>query len=726
MGHDMHQINALLKRTQRCQIGVAVCWLATIPALPCAGATPNEVKVRTFSSDGVVEYSSHTYANGFGKKIQSVSENGLLDIVSGIEVDAYGRVVYSIKPTPLSAAHAYFPGSLRTAASSWYDGTPGKGPDAGGISYMETQYYEDPLDREAASGYPGAAFSIGGGHGAKTWHFGRISVSFIASPTDALLNSTSNEANAKYALDVFKDPNGNYSQVIKDMAGTVMSTREDAGPTSSGVMDAVNFPDFTGRILKALPQGESNSTDPTYSYFQYSATGQILSSDTPDEGMKQMVYNSSGELRFTQTERDLQPPYSGNRITSYKYDRIGRILEIGVVTGMPAAAIFSSYPDQMDFPSRVPPLGLSYVYQIKVRNYYDGTSGLGTDLGTPAALAAVLRNSRGRMVASIAFDESGDESSSLHRVEEYFSYDAEGRIEKKFKRIPGMQVQHFDYTYDLQGKILTKTFQVQDPTLTTTSFSDNWTYQYDGLGRLATISSNSTPLVTYDYNALGQVVGKHFKKGSSAIVDETFDYNVRDWLRSIRASGAVGGIYSEDLEYNAPSSPAVPQYNGNVTSAIHSYMSVGSNIFSFYKYDGANRLVNTLGTQGFAESFSYDSKGRITQKTEGPKAYGPYNYTSGTHQVESVSNSPMSSPLGNYVYDPNGNMILDRAKKMIVEYDWRGLPIAFKFFQSLPDRAIAWNEVASLNSTEGIVQTSEVQMMYDVSGNRVSKKVFHY
>lgn len=688
---------------------------------PALAVTPNSVTIRTYSSNGVLENVTRSYSDGLGRGVQSQLENGATDIITGTVYDKFGRPVKKVKPVPTTAAgHSFYAGDILNLANAWYDGTAGKGPASGGAAYSETVYSEDPLGRVVKAGAPGAVFSVTGGHALRKWYLGRAGISFIPAPTDAILDATLPEANAKYFLEVSKDANGDYAQAIKDINGNLLRTWVNAGATSSGIIEAVNYPDYTGHVLKSLAAGETNSTDAAYSYFEFTAGGQILSSDTPDEGMVQMVYNKSGELRFTRSERDMQPPYNGNRFRVMKYDPLGRMIEVGVFFQSDAYAYYNEgWAENRDFPWET----TEFDYHPKIRHYYDRISALPGELAVPAFILSALTNTRGRLIASVAFDESGDLTSGFHRVVEFFSYDKDGRMDKKYKIIPGLPVQRFGFTYDLQGKAKSKLYNSLNGSGSAT-FADSWTYQYDARGRLSAILANNVAVAGYEYDILGQLIGKHLKKDAVAVADEAYTYNIRDWLLTHRSTNAGGGIYHETLTYDAVS--GTPRYDGNISSATHAYPNKGLTASLFYKYDNVGQLVATTGTAGYGESFSYDAKGRIKQKNEGAKSYGPYNYVAGTHQVASVLNSPMANPLGNYVYDPNGNMILDRSKKMTVEYDWRNMPVAFKFFKSLPNREIAWSEVANLKFTDGLVQSTEVQVMYDASGNRVWKKTLQF
>ena len=102
-----------------------------------------------------------------------------------------------------------------------------------------------------------------------------------------------------------------------------------------------------------------------------------------------------------------------------------------------------------------------------------------------------------------------------------------------------------------------------------------------------------------------------------------------------------------------------------------------------------------------------------------------------TNRLRNLQDHETKGSSTNYLFDPNGNMVLDVSKKMLVEHDWRNMPVSFKFYDHIPDTyanagdlstiAGAWQNLASKVAAEGAVLLSEVQMLYDASGNRVQK-----
>lgn len=93
------------------------------------------------------------------------------------------------------------------------------------------------------------------------------------------------------------------------------------------------------------------------------------------------------------------------------------------------------------------------------------------------------------------------------------------------------------------------------------------------------------------------------------------------------------------------------------------------------------------------------------------------------------------------MYDKQGNMVIDKSKKMVVEYNYLDIPIAFRFYDNIPatitatatgtpgqyEIASSENEtdlyryMAAKSAAGDITLRSQVLMLYDASGNRVMK-----
>jgi hypothetical protein len=109
---------------------------------------------------------------------------------------------------------------------------------------------------------------------------------------------------------------------------------------------------------------------------------------------------------------------------------------------------------------------------------------------------------------------------------------------------------------------------------------------------------------------------------------------------------------------------------------------------------------------------------------EGSTIRGPYVYGSTDNKLQYISGHPTKGNTnGNFEYDLNGNMILDRSKKMAVVYDANNMPVMFRFFTSLPPDPIPLDQIL-FPAGAGVV--ADVTVGYDANGNRAFKQTYKY
>lgn len=81
----------------------------------------------------------------------------------------------------------------------------------------------------------------------------------------------------------------------------------------------------------------------------------------------------------------------------------------------------------------------------------------------------------------------------------------------------------------------------------------------------------------------------------------------------------------------------------------------------------------------FESIYDYDKAGRFIRKKEGTNDLDAYRYYKDNNRLKSYDGS-----ADIYLYDYDGRMVIDKRKKMLVQYDWRGLPKIFSFYSSIP------------------------------------------
>jgi hypothetical protein len=136
-------------------------------------------------------------------------------------------------------------------------------------------------------------------------------------------------------------------------------------------------------------------------------------------------------------------------------------------------------------------------------------------------------------------------------------------------------------------------------------------------------------------------------------------------------------------------------------------------------------------------TYVYDQLGRLNSKKEDTYNNAEYTYHEKTSRLKSTKSGAVD-----YIYDDFGNLVVDKIKKMIIEYDWRDMPVRFNFYNSIPDKISCdnhgtfqnidtdpvmknYNLYEYMNSkvseSKGVRLLSSVRMVYDASGSRVLK-----
>jgi RHS repeat-associated protein len=222
------------------------------------------------------------------------------------------------------------------------------------------------------------------------------------------------------------------------------------------------------------------------------------------------------------------------------------------------------------------------------------------------------------------------------------------------------------------------------------------------------------------YNALGNVVDKKLHStDNGAHVRQSVDYryNIRGWITHINSSdlspheaGDPRDLFGMELGYTndlGTGEPAVPQFNGNISSIKWSAnlglgMPAGTKERSYnYTYDAMNRILSASFRErkaawsqdgSYSESgYTYDNNGNILSLTR-KGAMGllmdvlTYDYGAGmgkTNRLLKVGDSgdrkegfrERTNTGMDYAYDANGNMISDANKDITsITYNHLNLP----------------------------------------------------
>jgi RHS repeat-associated protein len=217
------------------------------------------------------------------------------------------------------------------------------------------------------------------------------------------------------------------------------------------------------------------------------------------------------------------------------------------------------------------------------------------------------------------------------------------------------------------------------------------------------------------YDELGQLMSKKVGNTSAAPLQKVdYSYNIRGWMKSINNPTALqqgsdpADVFGFKINYNTVEESATAAnklYNGNIAETFWSTATDGGFVRNYgYKYDQLNRLKDAtyqksnVVTNMYNENLTYDKNGNImTLKRNGDRDVQTgtigidnlsYGYATNSNKLMTVvDNSNNTSGFndfnktGNdYTYDANGNMTLDKNKKITsIVYNHLNLPTKIVF-----------------------------------------------
>ncbi|GEM_PF-417593 len=400
-----------------------------------------------------------------------------------------------------------------------------------------------------------------------------------------------------------------------------------------------------------------------------------------------------------------------------KYDALGRTAYWGVITSSTSRAVLQNGADNTqglseNFVTDNYTYNLSYptvtASSIMEEYVYDNPFTLSPAPPANEGFTYSQGSAKGLItrVRSRVLDESTWISS-------YFYYDSEGRLAIT-QRINELRTtnQRTHVKYNFAGQVIETRFihcENNVPQLTLYYY-----YAYNTMGQVQSIdleilgvnSLARNQIVSYEYNALGELVKRNLgQNGTNTYLQQVdYFYNLRGWLTSINNVDETNSadLFSQKLHYNdgLANLNGTARYDGLVSA--NEWKVNGNNNYKMaygYQYDTHGRLTSskyasganlTENVDGFNESFTYDSNGNIkTLQRKGKLSDNSFNpidnltYTYSGNQLANV-NDATASTLGfkdvassgaEYTYDSNGNMKTDANRGITgISYNMLNLP----------------------------------------------------
>jgi|CXWL01.1.fsa_nt_gi RHS repeat-associated protein len=556
--------------------------------------------------------------------------------------------------------------------------------------------------------------------------------------TDALGHMTSYVYDDLGRLIKTTYPDGSFETSTYDLEGRKISSTDKAGHVTGSTFDAL------GR------QTKTTYADLTFTLIGYDLAGQQITNTDALGHVTRSVYDAAGRrIKVVDASNTLPAPACGTTgVTCFTYDNAGKQTQITDANGNITDFSYDAggrrtkvtYPDASTDQIAYDAAGrtLSKTDQAgKVTQF--GYDALGHLIQVTDALNQITR---------YGYDDLGQQISQTDANNHTTTFAYSNRGQRISRTLPAGQTETM--TYDGAGNLATKT-DFNGKTIT---------FAYDNLGRLITktpdVSLNQLPVIytytdngqrasmqdasgltTYTYNNLGRLIEKASPQGSLS-----YSYDLAGNLASIQSSH-VNGV-SIDYAYDGLNRLASVTDNNLVPGT------------TTYNYDGVGNLAGYSYPNGVATSYIYSSLNRLTQMTldKSGTPLASYTYTLGatgnrlsvaelggrtvnytydslyllTRETVSADPNAINGQV-DYVYDPVGNRLTrtstlpgitnqtftyDANDRLNTDtYDANGNTIGTS------GKTYTFDFENHLTNQNG----SQVQIVYDGDGNRVSETV---
>ncbi len=519
-----------------------------------------------------------------------------------------------------------------------------------------------------------------------------------------------------------------YTETVYDLTGRVTDSYDELRHRTS----VVYFPDGTPDAGRRKQSVQVLSTGNLVTSYQYDASGNVRFVTDPrsnttetqydDQGRPTtVVYPATDEHPATQSSttydilgRRVATTDQEGKVTRYRYDALGRLVEVRQYLDQSLAASDSAF----SLPS-------SAVGIVATRYTYD-------ELGNQLTQTDARNNT-----TSYRYDNLGRRTSRIlpDNATESLQYDGWGNLWKRtdFKGYTTT------FSYDALNRLTAKQADPSHPSLIYSHAPDKITYGYDAAGNRtdATVEKGSTVLYVED-TPRDERDRRQYKETSLGRL--TYGYYANSLLKSITSSNTDGVklAYRYDdanrlafVDDSAQSQLRTTSYGYNANGSLQSVLYANS-VQHAYTYDTLNRLRTLNVTKGATlhsyeyklrpsghrqqviengtrtTTFAYDELYRLTGETLAGDTHG--NSGAITYGLDKVGNretrtssvAPVASSTATFnnrdwlagdTYDANGNTTLSFGIPLPDVYDFE-------------DRLIIRHKVDG----------SEVDLSYDADG----------
>jgi YD repeat-containing protein len=396
-------------------------------------------------------------------------------------------------------------------------------------------------------------------------------------------------------------------------------------------------------------EADNNANHARYrvSMENFTASGKLLSASTNGIVIEKHTYDAFDQVLTDEAMAD--------RAVRYTYNHIGQVTS---VTHAPVDVYSVTQSGGVMFATRSDTRALTESFAYDELGYLTGiTNGAGevTSYRHDIYGNVIWTKTPGSAATSATWDVNGRKLTATDSLghQAKWDYDGYGRV----KTMTGYDGSVTTYTYDNLSQLRTASQPSKGQTLT---------YTYDGAGQLASITDSNngsygypslSKQTTYTYDLAGNRLSEKTVQGGTAFANNTFTYDALHRVVSI-ASGDTGqGVQSIAYEYDG---------FGNRSRYASKATGKGSdrNQDGYFFYDALNRLtvsgaLDANGTFGGAtERRTYDDAGNL--KTAGTADHiESYGYDAMNRLVSTSVNGQW---VFQTAYDAAGRVILTGEK----------------------------------------------------------------
>jgi len=279
-------------------------------------------------------------------------------------------------------------------------------------------------------------------------------------------------------------------------------------------------------------------------------------------------------------------------------------------------------------------------------------------------------------------------------------------------------------TYDIRGRVVSRTLTANGTTLTTT-------ISYDNVGNLKSIQLSDGQILYYNYDAAHRLVGLSDQEGNridytlnalgKRLKEDTFDpvntlvrtrsqvFNILNQL--IQSVGAQNQTTSFGYDANGNQLTVTDAANATTTSAFDALNRVISvtdplNGVSSYDYDTQGHLASVKDANGVSTTYTYDGLGHRMSQSSPDTGVTSYTYDSAGNMLSSTDASSQTTA---YQYDALNRVTL-------ITYDDNTV-VSYTYDQGINQRG----RLNRLNTTNASATSSSLSYTYDSLGRIISK-----